>query len=160
MMRFLFLFLITISSVHVLVIDAEGVRLSDVQVELVLYEYRENSGQTEVQVTFSDRCQTDQSGECTIMIGETSGLLRGRLDLGKYGGRDVIWPGGVLDAPIQVDLKNNTVKGTEAKPFDFQEEDGGVRVQSGTPWLVILMSTLIVFGIVCWAYLRSRSEHA
>ncbi len=82
-----------------MVADGAGNPMHGVQVELVLYDFKLISGQTLVQKTFSDQCTTDQNGECTIVIGETSGLLRGRLDLGKYGGRDVIWPGGALNAP-------------------------------------------------------------
>lgn len=162
MMRslFLFSFLLATSSVHVWVADAEGAPLADVRVELVLYEYQFNSGQAEAQPVFSDQCVTDRNGECTIVIGETRGLLRGRLDLGKYGGRDVIWPGGALNAPVLVDLKNKRVKGTEAGAYDFQEKDGGVAIQHGTPWLVILTAAMMVCGIVLRAYLRSRKEHA
>ena len=162
MLSFLFLLsiLTTNSSVHVLVADDAGYPMQGVKVELVLYDFKLISGQTQVQKTFSDHCTTDQNGECLILIGGTSGLLRGRLDLGKYGGRDVIWPGGALNAPVLVDLKNNRVKGAEAGPFDFQEKDGGVVIQNGTPWLSILLATLIVGVIVFWAYVRSRKEHA
>ena len=162
MLQFLFLLsiLTTNSSMHVMVADATGNPLQGVRVELVLYDFKLISGQTQVQKTFSDHCTTDQNGECWILIGGTSGLLRGRLDLGKYGGRDVIWPGGALNAPVLVDLKNNKVKGMEAGPFDFQKKDGGVVIQNGTPWLSILLATLIVGVIVFWAYVQSRKEHA
>ena len=157
MLQLLVLFstLFTISSVHVSVADAQGVPLPDVQVKLVLYEYRSNSA---VQITFSDSCSTDQNGECTILIGETTGLLRGRLDLGKYGGRDVIWPSGVLNAPILVDLENNRVKGAEAQAFEFQEKDGGVRIESEVSWFRILIMVLTTIGFVTWLYLESRRE--
>jgi hypothetical protein len=145
--------------VHVLVADAEGNPMQDVKVELVLYDFELNQEQTKALPTFSDHCTTDQNGECWILIGETSGFLRGRLDLGKYGGRDVIWPGGMLNAPVLIDLKNNRVKGTEAEPFDFQEEDGGVRIVQEVPWLLILFATVIVCGMVFWAYERSKEEH-
>ena len=162
MLQFLFLLsILTInSSVHVMVADDAGYPMQYVKVELVLYDFKLISGQTQVQKAFSDHCTTDQNGECWILIGETSGLLRGRLDLGKYGGRDVIWPGGALNAPVLVDLKNNRVKGAEAAAFDFQKKDGGVVIQNGTPWLSILLATLIVGVIVFWAYVRSRKEHA
>jgi hypothetical protein len=162
MMRFLFLvsmfFQSTTSSVHILAADAEGNPLPHVRVELVLYEFR--PGQTEVREIFSGRCSTDQNGECMIGIGETSGLLRGRLELGRYGGRDVIWPGGVLTAPVLVDLQNKRVKGTEVGAYDFQEKDGGITIQTGTSWLSILAATLIVGLIVFRAYVQSRREHA
>ena len=162
MLRFFVLLslLSTTSSVHVLVADATGSPMQGVRVELVLYDFKLISGQTQVQKTFSDHCTTDQNGECWILIGGTRGLLRGRLSLGKYGGRDVIWPGGMLDAPIMVDLKNNRVKGTEAGAYDFQEKDGCVTFGQGIPWILIILATLIVSGIVFRAYVRSKQEHA
>ena len=161
MLQFLLLISIlsTTSSVHVLVADAAGNPMQGVRVELVLYDFEFNSGQTQVHKTFSDQCTTDLNGECTIVIGETRGLLRGRLDLGKYGGRDVIWPGGALNAPVLVDLENNRVKGTEAGPYDFQEKDGGVAVREGMPWFA-LAAAVLAGMLVYWAYAISRKEHA
>jgi hypothetical protein len=162
MLRFLLLLSIlsTTSSVHVLVADAASNPMQGVRVELVLYDFKLISGRTQVQKTFSDHCITDLNGECTIEIGVTRGSLRGRLSLGKYGGRDVIWPGGELNAPIMVDLKNNRVKGTEAGAYDFQEKDGGVTIGNRTPWLLIFLATVLVSMIVFGAYIRSRKEHA
>jgi len=151
--------LFTTSSVHILVADTAGVPMQGVRVELVLYDFKLMAGQTQAQKTFSDHCTTDLNGECTIVIGETRGLLRGRLDLGKYGGRDVIWPGGALEAPVLVDLEQDRVKGTEAGPYDFQEKDGGVAVREGNPWF-ILTATVLAGMIVYWTYARSRKEHA
>ncbi len=161
MLRFLLLLSIlsTTSSVHIMVADATGNPMHGVQVELVLYDFKLISGQTQVQKTFTDQCTTDQNGECTIVIGETSEILRGRLDLGKYGGRDVIWPGGALNAPVLVDLENNRVKGTEAGPYDFQEKDGGVMIRDGIPWFA-LAASVVAGMIVFWAYAISRKEHA
>ncbi len=162
MMRFLFLLslLTTVSSVHVLVADASGNPLPGLQVKLVLYDFENRDGQIEVRKTFSDRCTTDQNGECTIMIGETDGVLRGRLDLGRYGGRDVIWLGGVLNAPVLIDLGSHWVKGTEAGPYDFLQKDEGVSIQQGPPWIAILIVGMMLGGIVYWAYIRSMKEHS
>jgi hypothetical protein len=87
-------------------------------------------------------------------------VLRGSLDLGRYGGRDVIWPGGALHAPVLVDLEHSRVKGSEAGAYDFQEKDGGVPLRNGTPWQVICAAAVMTGGLVCLAYLRSRQEHA
>lgn len=160
MMQFLFLVSMifqTTSSMHVRVMDAEGQALPNVRVELILYEFR--SGKAEARIAFSEHCTTDQNGECGISIGETSGMLRGRLDLGEYGGRDVIWPGGVLDVPVMVDLENMRVKGTEAGPYDFQERDGGVLIRR-TPWAAIVIVSALVGCAVFWAFTLSRREHA
>ena len=151
--------LFTTSSVHVLVADAAGVPMHGVRVELVLYDFKLSAGQTQAQKTFTDHCTTDLNGECTIVIGETRGLLRGRLDLGKYGGRDVIWPGGALEAPVLIDLEQDRVRGTEAGPYDFQEKDGGVAVREGIPWFA-LAAAVLAGMLVYWAYAISRKEHA
>ena len=50
-------------------------------------------------VAFAGSCTTDASGDCVIEVGETNGVLRGRLDVEGYGSRDVIWPGGTLELP-------------------------------------------------------------
>jgi hypothetical protein len=163
MMQLLFLFSMIFqatSSVHVLVADGAGNPMPGVQVSLVLYDFETKLGQTEAREVFSDQCRTDSNGECTIRIGETSGVLRGRLELGKYGGRDVIWTGGVLDAPVLVDLKQKRVKGMEAGPYDFQEKGDGILIRKETSWLAILIVTTVLGGIVFWAYLQSRKEHA
>jgi len=148
------------SSVQVRVADAAGQPLPDVRVRLDLYEPGSVPERMEVWTVFSGHCRTDQNGECTIVIGETHGLLRGRLDLGSYGGRDVIWPGGALEAPVLVDLENMRVKGTEAGPYDLQEKDGGIAIRQGIPWGLILVVTLSAGGILVRVYLRSKREHA
>ena len=156
---FLFSLLVANSSVHVMLKDAAGDPLAGVRVTLVLYDISISAEQMEARQIFSGHCRTDQNGECTIQIGETNGVLRGRLDLGRYGGRDVIWPGGALHAPVLVDLEHSRVKGSEAGPYDFQEKDGGVPLRHGTPWLVIGVAAAMAGGLVCLVYLRSRQEH-
>ena len=161
MMRLIFLLSLffqnsATSSVRIPVADADGKPMPEVRVTLVLYEF----SLTEIRETFSARCTTDAQGECTILIGETSGLLRGRLDLGKYGGRDVIWPGGALTAPVVIDVQNRRIKGTEAQPYDFQEKESALTIQKDSPWLLIFGAGLMLGGLVFWAYQRSRQEHA
>ena len=164
MMQLLFLFSMifqtSASSVRILVADAQGQPMSKIRVSLVLYEFVSAAGKMEARETFSKHCTTDANGECTIQIGETSGILRGRIDLGKYGGRDVFWPGGALTAPVLVDIEAGRVKGTEAGAYDFQEQDGGIMIQKSVPWLVIGIGLLAVGSIVVLIYLKARKEHA
>ena len=74
-----------------------------------------------------------------------------------YGSRDVIWPGGTLELSVRLDKVN---PGTEAQPYDFQEEDGGVRLRASFPWLSVSCVALLVGGLVVVIYLRARKEHA
>ena len=84
--------------------DAEGQPLSSVQVLLDLYFYEVIAPeQAELRGAISDECTTDAQGACTILIGETQDLLlHGKLDLGRYGSREVEWHGGALNVPIQI----------------------------------------------------------
>ena len=86
--------------VHIYLTDSAGQPLADVPVALDLRFYE--SASAEPSGAFSDECTTDAQGECTILIGETRDLrLRGRLDLGGHGSREVEWRGGVLEVSIR-----------------------------------------------------------
>jgi hypothetical protein len=90
--------------INIFLSNSDGQPLSNVQVLLDLYFYEMiASDQTELRGAYSDECTTDKQGMCTILIGKTQDLLlRGRLDLGGYGSRNVEWHGGVLDVPIRI----------------------------------------------------------
>ncbi len=100
---FIALTLVLLSSttrVNVYLLDAETQPLKNVRVSLDLH-FHEGE---EIRGAFSDECITDERGQCTIVIGDTRGLLlRGTLDLGMYGRRVVAWHGGALDVPIHVE---------------------------------------------------------
>jgi hypothetical protein len=127
-----------------------------VTVALYLYEYA-SDGKT-VEESLAGKCATDAKGECSIAIGDAEGILRGWIDLGDYGGRDIMWTGGQLNVPIKINA-GRVQLGTEAQPFDFQEKDGGVVVRGGSSWILILITTLVVGGIVAGLYLQSKREH-
>jgi len=152
------LFQIMTSSLHVHVVDENYLPQAGVSVHLELYEFVSDEEGMVATVVFSEDCITDTSGDCVIEVGETSGVLRGRLDVEGYGSRDVLWPGGVLELPVRLDRVN---PGTEAQPYDFLEEDGGVPVsRESFPWISITCVLLLVGGLVAVIYLRSRKEHA
>jgi hypothetical protein len=91
--------------VNISLLNAEGQPLPNVQIsmDLSLYEVLATE-QLEVRGAFSDECSTDGHGVCSILIGETGELLlRGSLDLGEYGSRNLEWHGGALDVPIQIE---------------------------------------------------------
>jgi len=99
---FIALTLVLLSSttrVNVYLLDAETQPLKNVRVSLDLH-FHEGE---EIRGAFSDECITDERGQCTIVIGDTRGLLlRGTLDLGMYGSRMVAWRSGALDVPIVI----------------------------------------------------------
>ena len=91
--------------VNISISNAAGQPLPNVQISMDLYFYEFIAAdQLEVRGAFSDECTTDTHGECSILIGETQDLLlRGSLDLGKYGSRILEWRGGALDVPIRIE---------------------------------------------------------
>ena len=96
--------------INISLVDAEGQPLPNVQISMDLYFYEVLSAdQLEVRGAFSDECTTDGHGTCSILIGETQDLLlRGSLDLGEYGSRNLEWHGGALDVPIRINQESKT----------------------------------------------------
>jgi hypothetical protein len=91
------------SRIDVFIADAAGQPLPNVRVSLDLYFY-EAAPSSEIRGAFSDECTTDGQGRCSLWIGQTQDLvLRGSLDLGQYGIRNVEWQGGVLEMPIRIE---------------------------------------------------------
>jgi hypothetical protein len=96
--------------VNIFLVDPGGQPLPDVQISMDLTFYGVIAAdQLEVRGAFSDECTTGGHGECSILIGETGDLLlRGSLDLGEYGSRNLEWHGGALDVPIQLNQESKT----------------------------------------------------
>jgi hypothetical protein len=91
--------------VNIFLVDPDGQPLPNVQISMDLSFYEVLSAdQLEVRGAFSDECTTDAQGACRILIGETGDLLlRGVLDLGEFGIRNLEWHGGDLDVPIRIE---------------------------------------------------------
>lgn len=91
--------------VNISLSNAEGKPLPNEQISMDLSFYEVLAAdQLEVRGAFSDECTTDRDGACSILIGGTGDLLlRGSLDLGEYGSRNLEWNGGTLDVPIQIE---------------------------------------------------------
>jgi hypothetical protein len=90
--------------------NAAGQPLPDLHISMDLYFYEVIAAdQLEVRGAFSDGCTTDAHGACSILVGETQDLLlRGSLDLGEYGSRNLEWHGGALDVPIRIEPESKT----------------------------------------------------
>jgi hypothetical protein len=91
--------------VNIFISNGESQPLPNLQISMDLYFYEFIAAdQLEVRGAFSDQCTTDTHGACSILIGETQDLLlRGSLDLGEYGSRNLEWRGGALDVPIRIE---------------------------------------------------------
>jgi hypothetical protein len=147
------------SSLHVTVVDQSGSPMPGVPVTLDLYFYSYVApDQMEVRGAFSDGCTTDDHGRCVIVIGETDTILRGYLDLGEYGGRDVFWPGGELSLTIRIEDEKIKI-GREAAPYELQEKDDSLIVRR-IPWVWIIAILFTSGMILTWLYLQSRREHS
>jgi len=145
-----------ITSLQVHVMDTNDQPQADVTVRLELYDFASEEYETTATVAFTGHCTTNASGDCEIEIGETNGVLRGRLDVEGYGSRDVIWPGGRLQIPVRLEQVN---PGTEAQPYDFQEENGGVLLRTSFPWVSVICVAVLVGGLALAIYFRARKEH-
>jgi len=91
--------------VNISLSNAEGQPFPNVQISMDLTFYEVLAAdQLEIRGAFSDECTTDEHGACSILVGETHDLLlRGSLDLGEYGSRNLEWHGGALDVPIRIE---------------------------------------------------------
>jgi len=96
--------------VNISISNAAGQPLPDLHISMDLYFYEVIAAdQLEVRGAFSDECTTDEHGACSILVGETQDLLlRGSLDLGEYGSRNLEWHGGALDVPIRIEQEDPT----------------------------------------------------
>jgi hypothetical protein len=139
------------------VLDADQEPISGMRIKLELYTYE---GQ-EAHIWFEENCQTDVNGHCLFQIESAApdgDFLRGTLQVGNFGLRDVIWPGGELKLTIPTDQIGF---GQEAAPYEFQEKDGGVEtIQSNRLPLYSLLVALLLGGLVFAMYRQAQKEHA
>jgi len=145
--------LMILSVLHVQLV---GGQVEGIPIRLELYRYVTHPDYVEVQIWYSQTCLTDAEGRCTFEIGETEGGLRGRLTIGEYGQRDVIWPGGDLSLM----LNTAEVSESESKPYDFQEPAERLVVRrAGRGWLTVLLVILILAVSFLMLFLyRSEEE--
>jgi hypothetical protein len=107
--------------VRVHLVNSEQKPLSGVVVELELYEYSEDA----ITIRYIGKCTTDAIGQCRIEIEKPSfdatGFLRGRIVVGDYGKRALIWRGGILDVPVWLDAANTLEDAGESQPYAGQQ---------------------------------------
>jgi hypothetical protein len=145
------------ASLALRVLDANQEPISGMEITLALYTYE---GQ-EATIWFEDHCQTDSDGRCLFQIENAppdGGFLRGTLQIGDFGLRDVTWPGGELKLTVPTDQIGF---GREAVPYEFQKKDGGVEtVQSDRLPLYTLLVAVLLAGLVFVVYREAQKEHA
>jgi hypothetical protein len=129
--------------VNISISNAAGQPLPDLHISMDLYFYEFIAAdQLEVRGAFTDECTTDEHGACSILVGETHDLLlRGSLDLGEYGSRNLEWHGGALDVPIRIE------------PEDPAEN----RVLEESIRIMIYSAILFVFGTLGMIVQRKRA---
>ena len=143
-------------------LDQHDNPVSNVTANLVVYQF-DASGQTATAFP-SGSCVTDRNGRCQIDVSgnapkDASGFLRGTLDLGGYGKRSVIWPGGLFEIELHLNPAGKLESDTEAAPFDY-DEAGGVQVVQPRPplyWVGIIISMLFL-GVALYLYRRAKAQ--
>jgi hypothetical protein len=148
-----------VSSVNVHLMDANG-PIANARVTLTLWSFDVEGNQTIARSEFEDSCKTDRNGACTIVIGETEGVLRGSLDVGEYGKRSLLWPGGAVDVGLFVE-NGKLLVGTEAGPYDFQKDEPLSLVvvdrRAGVLRLTLTaLAALPLLFVLVWVYLQAR----
>jgi hypothetical protein len=142
-----------LTGIQIRLLPSEDMSPAGIQITLKTYEYREG----EAFLIEDVNCKTDSAGACTLLLEKpnTPGMQRGTLQIGDYGTRDVIWPGGMLDLQIPLDQVNF---GREAAPYEYLSEDGGVVVHAGRFPLYGLVMILILAALVAWLYQRAKER--
>ena len=136
--------------------------VSNVTANLVVYQF-EASGQTATAYP-SGSCVTDRNGRCQIEVSgsapkDASGFLRGTLDLGEYGKRSVIWPGGLFEVDLHLNAAGKLESDTEAAPFDY-DEPGGVKVVQPQPplYAVGIILSMVFIGVALYLHRRAKNQ--
>lgn len=123
--------------------------VSGIQVVLETFAYQDGEALRIEKQT----CTTDEKGNCTLLLEKPNrnGMQRGILQIGDYGIRDLVWPGGMQKISIPVDQLDF---GREAAPDEYLPEDGGVVVhRGGFPLYAFLMILLlIVISVVIYRH--------
>ena len=138
--------------------DEQGEPLPDVLVRLRLYP----AGLQQDEGIPAGRCRTDQQGRCSILLRgqedtrDPSGFYRGYLEVGDYGRRSLLWPGGRLDVHVWLDPSGGLYRATESEPYEWQSVDpDAAEADASTrpPLAKIVLVALILGGwlaLVVW----------
>lgn len=144
-----------LTGVQISILPSEDISPAGIQITLKTYEYREGEAFLIERVN----CTTNSAGTCTLLLKKPNiaEMQRGTLQIGDYGARDVIWPGGMLDLQIPLDQVNF---GREAAPYEYLPEDGGLAVHENRFPLYALVMILILIALLGWLYRHAQQNHA
>ena len=82
-------------------------------------------------------------------------MQRGTLQIGEYGTRDLIWPGGILTLQVPIDRVSF---GREAAPYEYLPEDGGLMVHEDSFPLYALVMAVILAALLWWLFRRAQQN--
>lgn len=143
-----------LTGIQISILPSKDISPVGIQITLKTYEYSEGEAFLIERVN----CKTDSAGICTLLLEKpnTTGMQRGMLQIGDYGTRDVLWPGGMLTLQIPLDQVNF---GREAAPYEYLPEDGGLIVHQGRFPLYALAMIVILAVLVWWLYRHAQQNH-
>ncbi|MBT3391378.1 MAG: hypothetical protein HN413_13330 [Chloroflexi bacterium] len=150
----------TLHGLRVHLVDVEQKPLAGVVVELELYEYTDK----EIMIHHSGQCTTDIAGICLIeiakLIFDASGFLRGNIVVGEHGSRPVIWPGGMLDIPVWLDVDNTLDVTGESQPYAGQAQDMDVRITRAPRLRLadVIIPLIIIGGLLSYLWINNKSH--
>jgi hypothetical protein len=114
----------------VTLVDADRNPIEGIRVNLILYDFKDKH----IDKHQTGSCTTDTAGRCGIEIDEAppqdaSNMIRGQLDVGKYGTRSLLWPGGTLEVPLWLKNSGDELDVPGEPPYDGAVPDDGLPVR-------------------------------
>ncbi len=151
--------------VAIFLVDHQENPIPDVTVNLILNRFNTIDGQgAAIEAIPSGSCITNENGRCEIIISadapkDQSGFLKGALDLGEYGRRSVIWPGGLLEVPLKLNEARKLENDREAGPFDYDQPSDVEFIQPQPPvYLVGIGIAIVLLVLSFYLYRRSKAQ--
>jgi hypothetical protein len=145
-------------------------------VELVNYQRQPLAGETITLTLYrvgpnaleewpAGECLTDAAGKCRIDIGwlapkDASGFLRGRVTVGEYGQRSLIWPGGALEVKLWLNAQGQLDVPGEG-PLDTDDAAGALPFvpPQTLPRILGWLAALLLGGLLIWfLYRKAKSQ--
>ena len=129
--------------------------MKEVRVELITY-IATGAGWQEEQI---GTCTTDEEGRCEIAAKVEiwpDGLVRGYLNVGEYGKRPVIWPGGELQMTIHSEQEPAQEHRYDHLPLN--ETLAPQIMKPMQPAWGMLFLALLMIGITIMMYRKARMQ--
>ncbi len=148
--------------VVVIVWTADKHPVAGVEVALEMFEYRQDF----IRAYRSGRCTTDESGTCAIPLPSppigADGFLRGRLTVGEYGTRSLLWPGGMFTIHVMLDESGEGLDIPGHYPLEGRSEKVPMPpVEVHAPYRLLIGYLLAALGLslIAWLAWRRKGKH-